>query len=91
LASGYYFDPNILEMCPIFDSIVIKLGQEACLGNCYHEFDTSGERSRAILALLFGLHIRANLAFFLEQTFHILILQLNGVDGNIFNIVLGFL
>jgi hypothetical protein len=37
----------------IFDSPVMKLGQNACLGNCLDEFDGSGERSRAIIALLF--------------------------------------
>jgi hypothetical protein len=31
----------------------MKLGQNACLGNCSDEFDVSGEQSRAILALLF--------------------------------------
>jgi uncharacterized protein YeeX (DUF496 family) len=30
----------------------MKLGQNASLGNCSDEFDGSGERSRAILALL---------------------------------------
>jgi hypothetical protein len=32
----------------------MKLGQNACLGNCSVEFDGSGEQSRAIMALLFG-------------------------------------
>jgi hypothetical protein len=36
-------------------SIVIKLGQNACLSNCSDELDGSGERSRAILTLLFFL------------------------------------
>jgi hypothetical protein len=36
----------------IFDSPVMKLGQNACLGNCSDEFDGSGEWSRAIMALL---------------------------------------
>jgi hypothetical protein len=36
----------------IFYSPVMKLGQNACLGNCSDEFDGSGERSRTILALL---------------------------------------
>jgi hypothetical protein len=31
----------------------MKLGQNACLGNCSDEFDWSGEQSRAIIALLF--------------------------------------
>jgi hypothetical protein len=31
----------------------MRLGQNACLGNCLDEFDWSGERSRAIMALLF--------------------------------------
>jgi hypothetical protein len=31
----------------------MRLGQNACLGNCLDEFDGSGERSRAIMALLF--------------------------------------
>jgi hypothetical protein len=31
----------------------MRLGQNACLGNCLDEFDKSGERSRAIMALLF--------------------------------------
>jgi hypothetical protein len=31
----------------------MRLGQNACLGNCLDEFDNSGERSRAIMALLF--------------------------------------
>jgi hypothetical protein len=30
----------------------MRLGQNACLGNCLDEFDKSGERSRAIMALL---------------------------------------
>jgi hypothetical protein len=30
----------------------MRLGQNACLGNCLDEFDNSGERSRAIMALL---------------------------------------
>jgi hypothetical protein len=33
----------------------MKLGQNACLGNCSDEFDGSGERSRAIMALLLNL------------------------------------
>jgi hypothetical protein len=37
----------------IFDLIFIKRDQDACLSNCSDEFDGSGERSRAILALLF--------------------------------------
>jgi hypothetical protein len=37
----------------IFFSPVMKLGQNACLGNCSDEFDGSGERSMAILAILF--------------------------------------
>jgi hypothetical protein len=36
----------------ILDSIVIKLGQDACLGNCLNEFDGLSEWSKAILALL---------------------------------------
>jgi hypothetical protein len=34
---------------------VMKIGQDACLGNNSDEFDGSGERSRAILALLYKL------------------------------------
>jgi hypothetical protein len=37
----------------IFDSPVKKLGQNACVGNCFDDFDVSGERSKAILAPLF--------------------------------------
>jgi hypothetical protein len=37
----------------IFDSLVMKLGQDACLGYCADEFDGSGERFMAILDLLF--------------------------------------
>jgi hypothetical protein len=33
--------------CHILVSFVMKLGQDACLGNCSDEFDESGERSRA--------------------------------------------
>jgi hypothetical protein len=33
----------------------MRLGQNACLGNCLDEFDNSGERSRAIMALLLHL------------------------------------
>jgi hypothetical protein len=29
----------------------MRLGQNACLGNCLDEFDKSGERSRAMMAL----------------------------------------
>jgi hypothetical protein len=47
-----------------FDSTVMKLGQDACLGNCSDEFDGSGERSRAILALLFT--ILADIRILLE-------------------------
>jgi hypothetical protein len=32
----------------------MRLGQNACLGYCLDEFDKSGERSRAIMALLFN-------------------------------------
>jgi hypothetical protein len=39
----------------IFDSPFMKPGQNACLGNCSDEFDGSGERSRAIMALLFSI------------------------------------
>jgi hypothetical protein len=35
-----------------FDSPVMKLGQNACLGNCSDEFNGSCERSMAIMALL---------------------------------------
>jgi hypothetical protein len=37
----------------LVDSIVIKLGQDACLRHNSDVVDGSGERSRAILALLF--------------------------------------
>jgi hypothetical protein len=33
----------------------MRLGQNACLGNCLDEFDGSGERSRAIMALLLAI------------------------------------
>jgi hypothetical protein len=38
----------------MFDSPVMKLGQNACQGNCWDAFDGSGERSWAILDLLFS-------------------------------------
>jgi hypothetical protein len=41
----------------IFDSPVMKLGQNAFLGNSSDELDGSGERSRAIMALLFTIWI----------------------------------
>jgi hypothetical protein len=41
----------------IFDSPVMKLGQNACLGNCSDEGDGSDERSRAIMALLFKIYL----------------------------------
>jgi hypothetical protein len=40
--------------------VVMKLGQNACLGNCSDEFDGPGERSRAIMALLFCLILTTN-------------------------------
>jgi hypothetical protein len=42
----------------IFDSPVIKLGQNACLGNCSDEFYLSGERSWAIMTILFIFKLR---------------------------------
>jgi hypothetical protein len=36
----------------IFDSIVIKLSQDACLRHCIDAVDGSEERSRAMMALL---------------------------------------
>jgi hypothetical protein len=40
----------------IFNSIVIKLGQDARLSNCSDEFNGSGERSRAISAQLLNIN-----------------------------------
>jgi hypothetical protein len=36
----------------------MKLGQNACLGNCSDEFDWSGERSRVILALMLSFYLK---------------------------------
>jgi hypothetical protein len=37
----------------MFDTVVIKLGQDTCLRHCLDAVDGSGERSRAFMALLF--------------------------------------
>jgi hypothetical protein len=59
----------------MFDSPIMKLGSDFCLGKCSDEFDGSGERFGAILAILFidlggiqlqNLHISNQTAFVVE-------------------------